>query len=69
MTRDEHYAEAERLLAITRTHGVISGWPAGFDTRRDIVALAQLHATMALYDPPIKIFRDAPRASSEGQTP
>lgn len=48
LTAGQHAAEADRLLQAARAP-IFTGWPTGFSERRDAVALAQLHATMAVY--------------------
>lgn len=54
MTREQHYAEAERLLGLARKP-VLEGAPIGFNTHQAVVQLAQLHATLALYNPPVSV--------------
>ncbi|MFC6017228.1 hypothetical protein ACFP2T_13550 [Plantactinospora solaniradicis] len=51
LTPEQHYAEAQRLLRIAQ-QPILTGAPVGHSTHRDVVALAQLHATLALYRPP-----------------
>lgn len=53
MTPEEHYAEAERLLATARKP-ILAGQPTGFSTHEAVAALAHVHATLALYRPPAR---------------
>lgn len=51
MTRSaaQHFAEAERLLHAVRAPIFTGAGTTGFSDRHAAVALAQLHATMAVY--------------------
>jgi hypothetical protein len=51
---EEHYAEAERLLGLA-LKPIISGTPIGFNAHADAAALALVHATLALYRPPVNV--------------
>lgn len=49
MTRDEHYAEAERLMQFHKSGNVVfEGKILQPQDRNDLLAYAQIHATLAL---------------------
>lgn len=52
MTGEEHYAEAERLLASLPSHGI--NVATGFNRGEQLLA-AQIHATLALSGPAMAV--------------
>lgn len=58
MTGPEHYKEAERLLA-NADRDVSENWPASTGERKsDVIAAAQVHATLALTAATVEPARD-----------
>jgi hypothetical protein len=58
MTSEEHYGEAERLLAVALDHRDEQ------EVWDDCVALAQVHAILSLYQPSVRVVMRDPADTS-----